>query len=255
MNNNIGNNQSLPDQELQEIKELELIVENDIDKANHIHPKSVKSLEDAIERLHTEADFAAHSFRANTKETILSLKSTTVSLNEIFKKASTLEDNFKIITDKMHSQTTTLSVLPGKIAEEVSDLPQKVAEAVADSIPQLGKQLLEAQESMLENMKQSLANSIVNWQEQANITVKQLKDDIVYYRQEMATIAELGSKNRMRRLFWILLLAGTFSAIVAGVSSWVINKHFPRSVEIKGAQNLVVKDSQVLVSGPDYYKK
>ena len=32
------------------------------------------------------------------------------------------------------------------------------------------------------------------------------------------------------------------------------NKHFPRSIEITGTQNLVVKDSQVLVHGSQDYK-
>ena len=50
------------------------------------------------------------------------------------------------------------------------------------------------------------------------------------------------------------MLSGSFSAIVSGITSWVINKYFPRSVEITGNQHLLVKDSQVLVHGSDTYR-
>ncbi len=74
------------------------------------------------------------------------------------------------------------------------------------------------------------------------------------YKTELEKIIEVGSKERMRKFLLILVTAGSFSAIVSGVTSWVINKHFPRSVEINGNQHLVVKDSQVLVHGSDTYK-
>ncbi len=74
------------------------------------------------------------------------------------------------------------------------------------------------------------------------------------YKTELEKIIEVGSKERLRKFFLILATAGSFSAIVSGVTSWVINKHFPRSVEISGNQHLVIKDSQVLVHGSDTYK-
>jgi len=82
----------------------------------------------------------------------------------------------------------------------------------------------------------------------------QFKQDTLLYKTELEKIIEVGSKERLRKFFLILATAGSFSAIVSGVTSWVINKHFPRSVEISGNQHLVIKDSQVLVHGSDTYK-
>lgn len=70
----------------------------------------------------------------------------------------------------------------------------------------------------------------------------------------MADLIAVRTKRRMSRLFRVLLISGTFSAIVSGITSWIINKHFLPSIEITGTQNLVVKDSQVLVQGSQGYK-
>jgi len=115
-------------------------------------------------------------------------------------------------------------------------------------------QLDESRKSTAINTEKSTTELVTIFKTEIDKISEQFKQDILLYKREVEQLIEVSSKERMRKFLLILATAGSFSSIVSGVTSWVINKHFPRSVEITGNQHLVVKDSQVLVHGSYTYR-
>lgn len=133
-------------------------------------------------------------------------------------------------------------------------MEDKVVKAISNTIPGLVDSLSGSHKDHYLEIKDSINECISNLTNYINDTRTHTKNELSEYKREMADLIEIGTKRRMRRLLSVLLISGTFSAIVSGITSWIINKHFPRSVEITGTQSLVVKDSQVLVHGSQDYK-
>jgi hypothetical protein len=71
-----------------------------------------------------------------------------------------------------------------------------------------------------------------------------------HYQSELVKITELSSRRRIQRLLTTLIIAGVFSALVSGISSYYINSKFPHSVELHDNGSVTVQNSQVLVVDP-----
>jgi len=266
--------ENLPDIIL-ESNDLEEETKNNIKILRHetLHSELLeellKPLISSIERMQAEATHATNSFGKTTKEVITALLSAKQSIHEVIERLdnplTTLSENSELL----RSTAMALSILPDKIDEITAKLPQNFNDVITHSIPGITKQLNSAiaqpieqmvqgvnelQKSIAVEIKESMNKSVKSFQIETRELSQQFKHDILSHKSELEEIIEASIKNRMRRLFITLTLAGSFAGIVAGLSSWFINSRFPRSVEINGNQHLVVKDSQVLVNGSGTYK-
>lgn len=229
----------------------------------------LKELIPSIERMNTEVSYSINSFDGSTQEAIKSFHNVKESIEKVINLIKEPLDELSKINNNLHGAAKLLSILPEKIDDRLIKLPDKFNLVLNDAIPGIAQklnssleksvntscmQLEEVGKFIASSNEESITQLINNVKHDIGTVSKQLKVDVLQYNKEVEQIIEIGSKNRMRRLLTVFLISGSFSAIVSGVTSWTINKHFPRSVEISGNQHLVVKDSQVLVHGSDTYK-
>lgn len=226
----------------------------EIPESRYILPEKIKSFEEVITRIHSEADFISTAFGVHTNKVMESFESAIKTISKTGNTFALPLEMFKKNNDRLEALINTLVVLPSKTEEIVSGVQDKVAKSVANTIPALVDKLCKSHNDNYQEIKAAINLSIQDLSHYINETRVQTKTELIEYKQEMASLIECGTRYRIRRMFLILTLSGSFSAIVAGLTSWVINTHFPRSVEITGNQHLVVKDSQVLVTGSDTYK-
>lgn len=229
----------------------------------------LKPLISSIEQMKAEATNASYSFEANTQEIITSIQNTKEDINKVIDLINIPLKDLSENSNALKSTAKILALLPNKIDDRLAKLPHNFSQVLSDSIPDIAKKLNFTLEQSVEQLMHRLDESLESTSIESEKTItelvtifkieidklsRQFKQDTLLYKTELEKIIEVGSKERMRKFLLILVTAGSFSAIVSGVTSWVINKHFPRSVEINGNQHLVVKDSQVLVHGSDTYK-
>ena len=229
----------------------------------------LKPLISSIEQMKAEATNASYSFEANTQEVITSIQNTKQAINKVIDLINSPLKDLSENSNALKSTAKILALLPNKIDDRLAKLPHNFSQVLSDSIPDIAKKLNSTLEQSVEQLMQRLDESckstsieteksttelVTIFKNEIGKLSQQFKKDTLLYKTELEQIIEVGSKERMRKFLLILATAGSFSAIVSGVSSWVINKHFPRSVEITGNQHLVVKDSQVLVHGSDTYQ-
>ncbi len=231
--------------------------------------KLLKPLISSIEQMKAEATNASYSFDANAQEVITSIQNTKQDINNVIELINIPLKDLEKNSDALKSTAKILALLPNKIDDRLAKLPHNFSQVLSDSIPDIAKklnstleqsveqvmrQLDESRKSTSINTEKSTTELVTIFKTEISKLSEQFKQDTLLYKTELEQIIEVGSKERMRKFLLILATAGSFSAIVSGVASWVINKHFPRSVEITGNQHLVVKDSQVLVHGSDTYR-
>ena len=229
----------------------------------------LKPLISSIERMKTEATHAANSFDATTQAAISSLENRKQSIEEAVKLVDNPLEDLSETNKNLQATAQLLAILPNKIDDRLAKLPHNFSQVLSDSMPDISKklnstleqsvkqvirQLDESRKSTAINTEKSTTELVTIFKTEIGKLSEQFKQDILLYKREVGQLIEVSSKERMRKFLLILATAGSFSAIVSGVTSWVINKHFPRSVEITGNQHLVVKDSQVLVHGSDTYR-
>jgi len=229
----------------------------------------LKALISSIEQMKAEATNASYSFEANTQEVIASIQNTKEAINKVIDLLNIPLKDLSENSNSLKSTAKILSLLPNKIDDRLAKLPHGFSQVLSDSIPNIAAKLNSILEQSVERLMHRLDESRKSTSMQTEKSTTELvtifkteigklsgqfKQDTLLYKTELEKIIEVGSKERLRKFFLILATAGSFSAIVSGVTSWVINKHFPRSVEISGNQHLVIKNSQVLVHGSDTYK-
>lgn len=229
----------------------------------------LKPLISSIEQMTAEATNASYSFEANTQEVIASIQNTKQSINKVIDLINIPLKDLSENSNSLKSTAKILALLPNKIDDRLAKLPHGFSQVLSDSIPNIADKLNSTLEQSVEQLMQRLDESrkytameteksiielVTIFKTEVGKLSEQFKQDISFHKTELEKIIEIGGKERMRKFLLILVTAGAFSAIISGVTSWVISKHFPRSVEISGNQHLIVKDSQVLVHGSDTYK-
>ena len=213
--------------------------------------ESIKTLEDAIKRMHIEIDFASKAFGGNAQESIASLKSTRDSLISVLNQLTEPLAAFKSNNTVFDNSLQTFAVIPDKIKNQISLLPEYLKKSIASGIPQVSKELVENQANHNKLLQKSFEESIESFKGKTNDIISEFNKEISYYKQELIKTTELSAKNRTRRLFITLLIAGGFSALVSGFTSWYINSKYPHSVELHDNGAVTVNNSKVLVVDPD----
>lgn len=229
----------------------------------------LKPLISSIERMKAEATNASYSFEANTKEVIASIQNTKQSINKVIDIMNVPLKELNENGEALKSTVKILALLPNKIDDRLAKLPYNFSQALNDYIPEIAEKLNSTLEQSIEQLMHRVeesckATSMENEKSTTELVTifkaeiselsQQFKEDTLLYKTELEQIIDISSKERVRKFVLTLVTVGAFSAIVSGVTSWVINKYFPRSVEIIGNHHLIVKDSQVLVHGSDTYK-
>ena len=118
--------------------------------------ESIKTLEDAIRRMHAEIDFASRSFNANAESSSNSLRATIDLLNESLKGSNSNLEKYAKVVENLDSQTNTLSLLPKKVEERIETLPNNIKNTVIDNIPAIGQQLANAQKNLANEVQTSM---------------------------------------------------------------------------------------------------
>lgn len=212
--------------------------------------ESIKTLGDAIKLIHAEIDFASRSFNANTDDAANTLNTSLSAINKSFKSSEEHLKKYDTISKTLDTQTSTLALLPKKIDERLALLPTHLKRSIDSNIPQITKELIEAQAKQSESMQETIAKSIELFTTKSNDIIVKLNNDLEHYRNELVKVTELSAKNRMRRLLMTLIIAGGLSAVVSGITSYYINSSFPHTVEMFDNGSVTVQDSHVLVVDP-----
>lgn len=215
-----------------------------------LSPKSIKTLEDAIKNIHAEIDFASRSFSANSDNAAKGLNSTIDSLNVSLKSSEHNLEKYDNISKILDSQTNTLSLLPKKVEERLALLPNQLEKSIDSHIPQIARELLDSQTKQNELIQKSFEKSIESFEAKSSEIITKFSGDMDHYQSELVKITELSSRRRIQRLLTTLIIAGVFSALVSGISSYYINSKFPHSVELHDNGSVTVQNSQVLVVDP-----
>jgi hypothetical protein len=215
-----------------------------------LSPKSIKTLEDAIKNIHAEIDFASRSFSSNSDNAAKGLNSTIDSLNVSLKSSEHNLEKYDNISKILDSQTNTLSLLPKKVEERLALLPNQLEKSIDSHIPQIARELLDSQTKQNELIQKSFEKSIESFEAKSSEIITKFSGDMDHYQSELVKITELSSRRRIQRLLTTLIIAGVFSALVSGISSYYINSKFPHSVELHDNGSVTVQNSQVLVVDP-----
>ena len=228
------------------------------DEYTKLSSESIKTLEDAIKNIHAEIDFASRSFSADAESSSTSLRSTIDSLNKSLKGSDSNLTKYDKIANTLDSQTRTLALLPKKVEERLEVLPNNIKNAIIDNIPDIGDKLAQEQKNLAKEVQASMNEYADRLKTKVNETSIQFKEAALElkhstnsYKRELEALIEISSKKRTRRLFITLLVAGGFSALVSGFTSWYINSKFPHSVELHDNGSVTVQNSKVLVVDPD----
>jgi len=217
--------------------------EPDNNEHTALSPESIKTLEDAIKNMHAEIDFASHSFSANADNAAKNLNSTVNSLNESLKSSNHNLGKYDKISKTLDSQTSTLSLLPKKVADCLKA-------SIDSNIPQITKELLDSQTKQNELIQKSFEKSIESFEAKSGEIISKFNNELAHYQNELVQITELSAKRRIQRLLTTLIIAGVFSALVSSITGYYINSKFPHSVELHDNGSVTVQNSQVLVVDP-----
>ena len=213
----------------------------------YLKPEPIKTLEDAIDRIHIEADFAAKAIGSNTEDAINSFKNAKEVLDSALTQLLEPLSQLKQHANNIEVSSKTLAILPNKVEDKLTPIADKVTQSVTDSIPYLGDQLNKHHKTTAEETKRSINNYLDHLQMSTDTISSQFRKDIINCQKQLTAMTEASSKNRIGRLFWNFLFICSFSAIISGFTSWYINSTFPHTVELYANGKVIVKDAQVLI--------
>ena len=222
------------------------------------HQQQMKSLEEAIKRLHTEAEFAAKNFDGKSKE----FGST---LNGLMSEFQTSLDGYDLLVERHKKQIEInqeglagLTLIPEKLqtrieniaprfAVEVEKLHSQRLETITTNIAGLGQTL---KDRVLQNQKtiEETANeSIRQMQEACLSALESQKQQIAEFAQSVKEEVEAVMSNHGGKFLRNLAITLILATIAGGITSWCVGKYFPAFIQINKAGDIRVQHSAVKI--------
>lgn len=149
-----------------------------------------------------------------------------------------------MLPDKIQSRLD--SIVP-QIASEVKQIHQPRILEITDQFTSLSNKLTED----IANYENQLERVSNNCTEQLSSTTKRfsvtLEEKLNQFTDKLTTSSGLATTANSKTLLKNLAFVIIFSALVSGITSYVVTTKFPRFVAITGANNLSIHDSRVEV--------
>jgi len=222
------------------------------------HQKQMKSLEEAIKRLHTEADFAAKNFDGKSKE----FGST---LNGLIIKFRTSLEGYDLLVARHKKQIETnqeglagLTLIPEKLQTSIENIAPRFAvevekihsqrlETITTNIEGLGQSL---KDSVLQNQKtieETAKESIRQMQEAVLSALESQKKQLAEFAQAVKEEVEAVTSNHGSKFLRNLAITLILATIAGGITSWCVGKYFPAFIQINKAGDIKVQHSAVKI--------
>ena len=220
--------------------------------------QQMKFLEDAIKRIHTEADFAAKNFDGKSME----FAST---LNGLMSKFQNSLDNYDLLVESHKKQIeinqvglTALTLIPEKLQTRIENIAPRFAvevekihsqrlETITTHIAQLEQAL---KDSMLQNQKvieETAKQSIRQMQEAQLSSLESQKKQLAEFAQSVKEEVEAVTSNHGSKFLRNLAIALILATIAGGITSWCVGKYFPAFIQINKAGDIKVQHSAVKI--------
>ena len=186
-----------------------------------------------IEKAQAQIDFCTTAFDGNTKLVIQELKERKKQSAEEYKALEVILTKFKNTCETLESVVRTVSVVPEKIDEKLSEFPDNFNNSIASSIPNLSRELCSTLDSGVNSFKIQAEVTLNSTSSQMNNAVQKLigntdqihhdmRNELNIYSNALEKIIDRGGKFRMRSFFWTVLLSSSLSAIMAITTFWFI---------------------------------
>lgn len=220
--------------------------------------QQMNSLEDAIKRMHTEADFAAKNFDGKSKEF-------GDTLNDLISKLQTSLNHYDLLVKKHTMQIETnqeglagLTLIPEKLQTRIENIAPRFAvevekihsqrlETITTQIAGLEQTL---KDSALRNQKiieETAKESIRQMQEAGLSTLESQKQQIAKLAQSVKEEVEAVTSNHGSKFLRNLAISLILATIAGGLTSWCVGKYFPAFIQINKAGDIKVQHSAVKI--------
>jgi t-SNARE complex subunit (syntaxin) len=162
--------------------------------------------------------------------------------------------------DKINTESRVLCLIPEKIEERLNKIAPQIAtevEAVYNSkIIELNNRFETLHNKLnqdFEDCRQKLSATTDRCIDQLSNTTEKFTFDIdrklIDFSQKLTQAVGAVSNQKTIRFVKYLAFILLFSALVSGGTSYLVATQFPRYVEVKGANDLIINDSKVKVWG------
>lgn len=227
------------------------------------------TIDQTLKQLHHEISFASkvigvqtNDFNNNLQTSIVAINTALLELNNVVLLA---KQQNTIMTDEF----ATFSLLPDKITNNIRYIVPQIAAAVEKIHQPQIKEVKEQFTALQLQLTQEIANYQHRFEESTNkcltkmstsiekvsITAEekltQFANQLTSNAAQLAHDAAMATKSNTSRFFKNLTLILLFSALISGITSYLINDIVPKSIyrtyEIKSASDLSIHNSTVRI--------
>jgi hypothetical protein len=220
----------------------------------------ITEIEQAFTKLHHEINFASKVLNLNSSNFGNSLNESISSLKHSLTEMENLNKQINEQNTIMVNELTTFALLPEKITKNINAIIPKIANEVEkihassvlevkDQFSSLHNQLNEGvvdYESKLKDLTNQIISNLSSATQRFNSSIEQ---KFTQFTNHLAKEADAVSERKNFRLLKYLCFVIGFSALISGITSYIVTTQFPRFVTVTGAQSLSITDSKVQVWG------
>ncbi|MGV2433256.1 MAG UNVERIFIED_CONTAM: hypothetical protein LVQ98_08425 [Rickettsiaceae bacterium] len=191
--------------------------------------------------------FAGNLTEAEAK---VSIRDTIRNLNDAITKYSQHSVSIEANNKKLEDSISILAGMQKKLEDITSEISINIIEHFLSITGEIKNALAISQAKQFEEIKSSFIECVDDIRLEAKELSSSLNLILKKHQQEMLESTYVINKNKIKNLLGILLVSICFSVF----SSWLVNRHFPRLIEINKAGNVLIKDSNVLLPNNDRNK-
>jgi hypothetical protein len=217
--NRINNNKTL--KELEEPAALELQ-----------NPVAANEIELIISRLRAELNFLTKNLDSNTCSANNSLHKTLGEFDSKSQEFKAILTDYESNRKLFRQELDILALLPGKITGSV----QKI-------VPELAKEIELLHNSKLEQIRQQFAGIVT----ECHKSLINQREELNHLNSKLREQAAIAMASKLKHFGLLMSLIAIFSIGTSALTGYLVATKYPRYVEIKGARDLAIKDSQVKV--------